>query len=92
MKNYLIVADYDVANEGNVGLIQVVTQDKLYEIGSVYTGFGNLEGDMHPFDQLNVMEITEEEIEVLAKFGLTNLSFGYCELSLDEYYEDDDDE
>ncbi len=91
MKKYLTVLSIDVADEGNVGLIKVMTQKELDEAKSIRTGFGNIEGENYQFDKSDVVEISEEEIKVLEKFGLTDLEFGYCSLS-DEDIEDEDDE
>jgi len=97
MKKYLVVLSMDVADEGDVGLIKVITQKQLDETKSIHTGFGNIDGDSYEFDKSDAIEITDEEIKVLKKFGLTDLEFGYCSLSNeevenDEYDEDEDDE
>ena len=89
MKNYLVVLKQDVADEGDVGLIQVITQDELYEIKSYHAGFGNIEGESYPFRISHAEEITDDEIKVLKKFGLTNLMFGSCWLSEEECEEED---
>lgn len=87
----------DVADEGDVGLIKVVNQNELDKIKSIQTGFGNMDGDSYPFEKSCAAEISEEEIRVLEKFGLTDLQFGYCNLSedeaeYDEYEDEDEDE
>ena len=91
MKKYLVVLAIDVADEGDVGLIKVITQKELDETKSIQTGFGNIDGESLPFDKSNAVEITDEEIKVLKKFGLTDLEFGYCSLS-DEDVDDEDGE
>jgi len=91
MKKYLVVLSIDVADEGDVGLIKVITQEELDKTKSIQTGFGNIDGDSYQFDKSDAIEITDEEIKVLEKFGLTNLEFGYCSLSREEI-EDSDDE
>ena len=97
MKKYLVVLSMDVADEGDVGLIKVITQKELDEIKTIHTGFGNIDGGNYAFDKSEAVEITDEEIQVLKKFGLTDLRFGYCclsdeEVEYDEYDEDGDDE
>lgn len=89
MKNYLVKLQVDVADEGDVGLIKVITEEELKEIKSVNTGFGNMEGDIFPFDEYDAHLITDEEIKVLEKFGLTDLEFGYCSLSEEEFDDSD---
>jgi hypothetical protein len=91
MKKYLVVLAIDVADEGDVGLIKVITQKELDETKSIQTGFGNIEGETLQFDKSDAVEITDEEIRVLEKFGLTDLQFGYCSLS-DEEVEDEEDD
>jgi hypothetical protein len=91
MKKYLVLLSFDVADEGDVGLIKVITQKELDETKSIHTGFGNIDGESLPFDKSNAVEITNEEIKVLKKFGLTDLEFGYCSLS-DEDVDDEDGE
>lgn len=91
MKKYLVVLSIDVADEGDVGLIKVITQKELNETKSIQTGFGNMDGESHQFDKSDAVEITDEEIKVLEKFGLTDLEFGYCSLS-DEEVDSDDEE
>jgi len=81
MKNYLVVLQIDVADEGDVGLVKVISQAELDETKSIDTGFGNIEGDTIDFNKSDAVEITDEEIKVLEKFGLTDLEFGYCSLS-----------
>jgi len=92
MKNYLVVLAINVADEGDVGLIEVITQKELDETKSIQTGFGNIDGESLPFDKSDVVEITDEEIKVLEKFGLTDLEFGYCSLSDEEVEEEEYDE
>lgn len=94
MKKYLVVLQMDVGDEGDVGLIKVITHKELLETKSVYTGFGNMDGDSYKFDKTDAVEITDEELKVLKKFGLTDLEFGTCSLSRDEVdeVEDDDDD
>lgn len=92
MKNYLVVLSIDVADEGDVGLIKVITQKELDETKSIQTGFGNIEGENYQFDKSDAVEITDEEIKVLEKFGLTNMMFGYCSLSNEEVDDVDNDE
>jgi hypothetical protein len=91
MKKYLVVLSIDVADEGNVGLITILTQKELDETKSINTGFGNIDGRCIKFNKSNALEITNEEIKVLKKFGLTDLEFGYCSLSEDEDYEDEEE-
>lgn len=92
MKKYLVLLRFDVADEGDVGLIGIYTEDQLKNIKSISTGFGNIDGDDYPFDkETDAVEITDEEIKVLEKFGLINLSFGDCWLS-DEELSDEDEE
>lgn len=90
MDRYLIVLSVDVADEGNVGLIKVVTEKELKNIKTIRTGFGNLEGDVFKFEKTDAVKITDSEFKTLKKFGLTNLEFGYCDLS--EIEEEDEDE
>lgn len=92
MKKYLLSLSYDVADEGDVGLIKVITEKELNSTKSIHTGFGNIEGETYRFDKEDAVEITNEEYEVLKKFGLTDIQFGYCSLSDEEsnYYTDDD--
>jgi hypothetical protein len=92
MKKYLVVLSIDVADEGDVGLIKVITQKELDETKSILTGFGNIDGESYEFDKSDAVEITNEEIKVLEKFGLTDLQFGYCSLSDEEVENEDDDE
>lgn len=92
MKKFLIVLKTDVADEGDVGLIKVVTQKSLDDINTIYTGFGNIEGKTLDFDKSCAVEITDEELAVLKKFRLTNLQFGSCFLSGDEYESAEDDD
>jgi hypothetical protein len=94
MKKFLIVLKIDVADEGDVGLIKVVTQKVLDVINTIHTGFGNIEGKTIDFDKSCAIEITDEELAVLKKFNLTNLQFGDCCLSGDDYesMEDDDED
>jgi hypothetical protein len=93
MKKYLVSLQFDVADEGDVGMIGIYTEDQLKNVKSVSTGFGNIDGDDYPFDkETDAVEITNEEIKVLKKFGLTNLSFGYCDLSNEEPYNEDDED
>lgn len=92
MKKYLVVLEYDVADEGNVGLVKVITEKELNKTKSVQTGFGNIDGNIHKFDKSDAIEITPEEIKVLKKFGLTDLEFGYCQLSDEEADDEDYDE
>lgn len=93
MKKYLVVLQIDVCDEDDVGLIKVITEEELNKIQSINTGFGNIDGNVHPFDKSDAVEITEEEIKVLKKFGLTDLEFGYCRLSEEEFeYDEDEDE
>jgi len=82
----------DVADEGDVGLIKVITQKELEKVKSINTGFGNIEGESYHFDEEDAVEITEDEFKVLKKFGLTDLQFGYCDLSNEELEDDEDDE
>lgn len=93
MKKYLVIAQVDVADEGDVGLIKVVNESQLESYNSVYTGFGNIEGECLPFYDavVGVHEISEDEFRVLNKFGLCNLHFGYCRLSKDEPDNDQED-
>jgi len=91
MKQYLVVLDFDVADEGNVGLIKVINQDILERTKSIRTNFGEIEGENYQFYKSDAVEITEEEFKVLKKFGLTDLEFGYCRLS-EDVYDDQDDE
>ena len=92
MKKYLLVLRIDVCDEGDVGLIRVINQDVLDEAKSIQTGFGNMDGDTVQFDKSDAVEITDDEIKVLEKFGLTNISFGSCYLSNEEVDENDDDD
>ena len=92
MKKYLVVLAIDVADEGDVGLIKVITQKELDETKSIQTGFGNIDGESLPFDKSDAVEITDEEIKVLKKFGLTDLEFGYCSLSEEEVDDEEEDE
>lgn len=92
MKKYLVVLSMDVADEGDVGLIKVITQKELDETKSIRTGFGNIDGESYEFDKSDAVEITDDEIKVLEKFGLTDLEFGYCSLSDEEVENEDDDE
>ncbi|MCP4664856.1 MAG: hypothetical protein GY849_00695 [Deltaproteobacteria bacterium] len=87
MKKYLVVRQIDVADEGEVGMVKVITEKKLNDTKSIETGFGNIEGSIYKFDKSSAVEITEKEYAVLEKFGLTSLEFGYCHLS----YEDPED-
>jgi hypothetical protein len=89
MKKYLVVMMEDVADEADVGLVKVLTEEELDKVKSYQTGFGNLEGEVYPFDKSFAEEITEEEFKVLEKFGLTDLEFGYCSLSDEEADEDE---
>ena len=92
MKKYLVQIQVDVADEGDVGLIKVLNENKLKEAKSVNTGFGNIEGDSYSFDDIaDVEEITEDEYKVLKKFGLTNLQFGSCYISDEEVSEEDEE-
>ena len=92
MKKYLVQIQVDVADEGDVGLIKVLNENKLKEAKSVNTGFGNIEGDSYSFDDIaDVEEITEDEYKVLKKFGLTNLQFGSCYISDEEASEEDEE-
>lgn len=84
MKKYLLVLSLDVADEGDVGCIEVLTSEQLDKIKRVTTGFGNMDGETYGFDKADAVEITDEEIKVLEKFGLTSLSFGYCDLDCDD--------
>ena len=94
-KQYLVALSIDVADEGDVGLVKVLTQDQLDKVKSIRTGFGNIPGDTYPFDEISdAKEITDEEVAVLRKFRLTDLRFGYCSLStepIDDSEIDDDD-
>jgi len=92
MKKYLVVLSIDVADEGDVGLIKVITQKDLDCVKSIQTGFGNIDGDSYKFGKSEAVEITDEEIKVLEKFGLTDLQFGYCSLSKDKVDDDDNNE
>lgn len=92
MKKYLVVLSYDVADEGDVGLVKVLTEKELDRAKSVSTGFGNIDGDNYSFDKSEAVEITDEEFKVLKKLGLTDLQFGYCSLSEEEVDEDDDED
>jgi len=87
MKKYLVVLSINVADEGDVGLIKVITQKELDKTKSIHTGFGNIDGEAYEFDESDAVEITDDEIKVLKKFGLTDLEFGYCSLSGDEVNE-----
>jgi len=80
MKKYLVVISEDVADEGSVGLIKVLTQEQLDEVKSVQTGFGNIEGDTLKFNKSDAKIITDLEIEVLEKFEISDISFGDCSL------------
>lgn len=91
-KKYLVVLQINVADEGDVGLIQVLNESELNEVKSIDLGFGNIEEDSQPFDRSDAEEITEEEYKVLKKLGLTDLHFGYCSLSKNQIFEDEDDE
>ena len=51
MKKYLVVLSIDVADEGNVGLIEVINQKELDETKSIRTGFGNTYGGKYEFDK-----------------------------------------
>lgn len=93
MKKYLVSLCFDVADEGDVGMVGIYTEDELKSIKSISTGFGNIDGDDYPFDKkTDAVEITDEEIKVLKKFGLDDLSFGSCWLSDEEPYNEEDDE
>lgn len=83
-KKYLVVLSIDVADEGDVGLIKVISQKELNRTKSIHTGFGNIEGESYPFEEADAVEITDAELKVLKKFGLTDLEFGYCSLSDEE--------
>ena len=89
MKKYLVLS-MDVADEGYVGLVKVISQEELDQTKSIQTGFGNIDGVNYPFDKSDAMEITDGEFKVLEKFGLTDLEFGYCSLSEEEFDEDDE--
>lgn len=92
MKNYLIILQANVADEGDVGLIKVLNEEQLEKANFVITGFGNLEGRTTPFDKSTAVEITPEELKVLEKLGLTNLMFGHCSLNeTEDPWEDDYD-
>lgn len=93
-KKYLVVLSIDVADEGDVGLIEVLTQKQLDETKTIFTGFGNMEGHAVKFEKSDAVEITDEEIKVLEKFGISGVQFGTCYLSSEEaeYYDDEDDE
>jgi hypothetical protein len=90
MKKYLVVIVQDVADEGDVGLIQVITEKELSKIRSFYAGFGNIEGESYPISEAEIQEITEEEIKVLQKFGLNHIIFGSCCLSKNAVEHNDD--
>jgi hypothetical protein len=89
MKKYLVVLSLDVADEGDVGLIELVTEKELKEIKSVDVGFGNIEEEPYEFSKSSAKLITDEEIKVLKKFKLLNRTFGYCNLSTEELEEDE---
>jgi len=91
MKKYLVFLKEDVADEGDVGLIEIIDENELNKTKSYSTGFGNIDGDTYPFSKSYAKEITDDEIKVLEKFGLTNLSFGCCFLSEEECDDDDYD-
>ena len=91
MQKYLVILKIDVADEGDVGLIKVINQTELSEIKSIHTGFGNMDGENYEFDESDAIKITEEEFNVLKKLGLTNLQFGYCNLSDEPLEEDSED-
>ena len=89
-QKYLVVLKIDVADEGDVGLIKIITHEQMNEYKYVNTGFGNIEGRKCKFNKSHATPITDEEIVVLEKFGLTNLEFGDCWFKT--AYDDDDDD
>ena len=68
MKKYLVVLRIDVCDEGNVGLIKVITQEELEKTKSIHTGFGNMNGENYQFDKSDAAEITEEPAESICTF------------------------
>lgn len=93
MKKYLVSLCFDVADEGDVGMVGIYTEEELKNVKSISTGFGNIDGEDYSFDkEIDAVEITEEEIKVLEKFRLNNLSFGSCYLSNKKPYSDEDDD
>jgi len=88
MKKYLVSLNFDVADEGTVGLVKVITQEQLDKTKSIITGFGYLDGDSRKFVKDYAVEITDEEFKVLKKLKLTDLEFGECRLSIKEPNDD----
>lgn len=77
---YLAIFDEYLADESNVVKVCVVKKSELKEfLNYSYTvSFGNLYDDTPRYvvDYVNLQPITESELEILKKFGLTNLESG----------------
>lgn len=89
MRKYLVVLQEDVCDEGYVGAIYLLNQEELDRATSIRTGFGNIEGEIIPFDKSQAMEITDDEIKVLEKFNLIDLQFGECYFVDEEDYDEE---
>lgn len=83
MKKYLLKLCFDICDEDNVGLLQIVTEDAMKKlIGTNYHGsFGNIDGSFNDDDNVlkasDFIELTETDVEVLTKLGLDHFECGY---------------
>jgi hypothetical protein len=78
MKYYLLKLQENVADEDDVSLIKLFTEDekKEYENGYYSTGFGNLEGENFKLTPKKFKEISKEHYQILKKYDLDGFGGG----------------